>query len=291
MTLHHREPERFGPQEAELMQASANQLALVLENAKLYSELQESLRSVEAYSGALTRELEEGIEIQRHFLPTELPNMPDWQIAACFHPARKVAGDFYDVFALPGEHLGLVIADVCDKGVGAALFMAMCRSLIRIFSGQILLCGIPLLAVERTGTRDGEPLVCVDPLEALKAVAFTNSYIAREHGQFCMFATMFFGVLNHETGLLIAEPSPGLLHGLQGGVSSTRVGRRSELPTIRSPHEAPMWAYQVARLYAERYDSRYGTGLIPEPAPMVEEIADFWSKNYLGETLGQLIGS
>ena len=83
-------------------------------------------------------ELEKGRQIQKEFLPSQIPQLPDWDIATCFYPAGKVSGDFYDVFMLPGGCMGLVIADVCDKGVGSALYMALFRSLIRVFSEQAL---------------------------------------------------------------------------------------------------------------------------------------------------------
>ena len=52
------------------------------------------------------------------------------------------------------------------------------------------------------------------------------------------------------------------------------------LKSVLRDHEAPFWLYQAARDYAERYDSRHGTGLIPSSAPMVQEIADFWREFY-----------
>jgi CheY-like chemotaxis protein len=84
------------------------------------------------WAKSLERDLEIGRQIQTSFLPEELPQRAGWEIAARFQPARQVAGDFYDAFALAGgERVGLVVADVCDKGVGAALFMALFRSLLR----------------------------------------------------------------------------------------------------------------------------------------------------------------
>ena len=66
---------------------------------------------------------------QLDFLPKELPEPKGWQLAACLHPAREVAGDFYDAFTLTqGRRVGIVVADVCDKGVGAAL-LAQARRL------------------------------------------------------------------------------------------------------------------------------------------------------------------
>jgi len=204
ITLQHSRAAHFTSQAADLMQVTADQLSLVLENARLYARLQESLHTVEAYSNALDSELEEGRKIQKDFLPDRFPQHPDWDIASCFYPARKVAGDFYDAFPLPDGCMGLVIADVCDKGVGAALFMALFQSLIRIFSGQTRLWGLPVLAVYQGGDNLAETQAEneTDMTSALKAVAITNDYIAQEHGQMCMYATLFFGILNPETGSL-----------------------------------------------------------------------------------------
>lgn len=78
------------------------------------------------------RELSIAREIQWGFLPEVLPELDGWELAKCFRPAKQVAGDFYDVFDLAhGRRVGLVVADVCDKGVGAALFMALIRTLLR----------------------------------------------------------------------------------------------------------------------------------------------------------------
>jgi sigma-B regulation protein RsbU (phosphoserine phosphatase) len=70
-------------------------------------------------------------QIQQTFIPESLPQFPDWELAARWKTARQVGGDFYDVFDLPGKRLGLFIADVADKGVPAALFMALTRTLVR----------------------------------------------------------------------------------------------------------------------------------------------------------------
>ncbi|MFQ5612120.1 MAG: PP2C family protein-serine/threonine phosphatase [Anaerolineae bacterium] len=136
----------------------------------------------QAYLQAIQQELEIGRRIQADFLPVQLPQLPGWEVAAFFQPARQVAGDFYDTFVLPGERLGLVIADVCDKGVGAALFMALTRSLLRAFAEQA--------AATTTGI--------------LNAVALTNNYIIRHHrhSRTYMFATLFFGVLDVGSGVL-----------------------------------------------------------------------------------------
>ena len=66
--------------------------------------------------------------IQQQFLPRELPQLPEWQVAAFYGPARAVGGDFYDFIQLPDGRIGIVVGDVTDKGVPAALVMARTHS-------------------------------------------------------------------------------------------------------------------------------------------------------------------
>ena len=203
LTLLHANPGHFDKESAELMQMTAAHIGSALENASLYSKLDESYRSleqakaeIEAYSKALDMEMEKGKKIQRDFLPRTIPYLPDWEIAYYFHPARQVSGDFYDAFTLPAGRFGLVIADVCDKGIGSALYMALFRSLIRVFSGQITLRGLSVPGSEG----DTEHISAIDLGQSLHAVPLTNDYIAKEHGHEGMFATMFFGILDPATG-------------------------------------------------------------------------------------------
>jgi sigma-B regulation protein RsbU (phosphoserine phosphatase) len=211
LTLLHCEPARFSEETAHLLQVTADQMALVLENAQLYGKLEESYRELdqanqktESLYKALDNELEKGRQIQRDFLPNTIPQPQNWEICACFYPARQVAGDFYDAFMLPGDYVGLVIADVCDKGVGAALFMALFRSLIRVFSGQTSLAGLSTVGMTEQVVCIVDPSITtdLDQINALKAVPLANNYIAEEHAEMSMFATLFFGVLNPTTGTL-----------------------------------------------------------------------------------------
>jgi sigma-B regulation protein RsbU (phosphoserine phosphatase) len=150
----------------------------------------------------LERDLEIGRQIQTDFLPESLPAPTGWEIAALFRPARQVGGDFYDAFGLEDGRVGLTIADVCDKGVGAALFMALFRSLIRSHA-ELHGAGTPAAPAARS------------------IVALTNDYIARTHGRSNMFATIFFGILDPSTGALAfvnAGHEPPVLRRASGAV-------------------------------------------------------------------------
>ena len=189
LTLQHSKPGIFHQGTVDVMEVTAGQLGLALESAKLYSKLDQ-------YSRALDAELEKGKQIQKEFLPHELPRPTGWDIAACFHAARQVSGDFYDAFMLPNGCLAVVIGDVCDKGIGSALFMALIRSLIRVFTGKISLSGLSIT------TGDGRPAPEVDAERgmALGAITLTNEYIAQEHGDQGMFATLCLVIINPTTG-------------------------------------------------------------------------------------------
>ena len=159
------------------------------------------LRDAERHhTESLTRELEVARKIQGDFLPESLPAVLGLQAAAALHPARQVSGDFYDAFLLaPGNTIVLVVGDVCDKGVGAALFMALFRSLIRASADPVEGGAIQMIGGRRTVVR--QSLEAATPADLLTRVAgFTNDYIARLHGRTNMFATVFLGALTPGTG-------------------------------------------------------------------------------------------
>jgi len=174
----------FKESDVRLLQTLSNSMSVALENARLWEE-------EKMYRKALERELEIGREIQAGFLPEALPLVEGWEIAASLMSAREVAGDFYDVFELPDGTIGLVIADVCDKGVGAALFMTLFRSLIRVTAN---------LEYFEHGERTNSSHSIPDRLK--RAMLLTNNYIAETHGDSGMFATLFFGVLDPRDGKL-----------------------------------------------------------------------------------------
>ncbi len=121
------------------------------------------------------QELEVARLIQQNFLPKELPDLPGWQVAAYYSPAREVGGDFYDVIPLPDGRVGFVVGDVTDKGVPAALVMSATRSVLRASAQRLN-----------------------EPGEVLERV---NEHLCPDMPE-KMFVTCLYGVLDPESGLV-----------------------------------------------------------------------------------------
>ncbi len=179
----------------------------ICEDITARKKAEEALRETEKYE----RDVHIGRQIQADFFPKILPNLPDWEVAFHFSPAREVAGDFYDTFPLIHGWAGFVIADVCDKGVGAALFMALFRSLIRSFTET----NTSITWDEVIYYADDKPLIegaqrrrrqraspSIGETALTKGIGLTNNYIATTHSETNMFATTFFAVLDPATGIL-----------------------------------------------------------------------------------------
>jgi len=162
------EPQYLTERWMNILTGIANQAAMAVESDRLAREATEQER--------LARELEVAQEIQASFLPESHPIISGWEIAAHWHSARRVGGDFYDFLQLPGGRLGLVIADVADKGIPAALFMALCRTLMRV---SALTGRAPAKALERANQ-----LILSDARSDL-------------------FVTIFYAVIDPETGHMV----------------------------------------------------------------------------------------
>jgi serine phosphatase RsbU (regulator of sigma subunit)/putative methionine-R-sulfoxide reductase with GAF domain len=160
-------PRRSHDRRLEIIAGIAQQAALAVQSDLLQQETAERER--------LERELQLAHEIQQTFMPGQPPELHGWELAFAWRAARQVAGDFYDFFELPGKRLGLVIADVADKGMPAALFMVLTRALMRA------------AALEETS-----------PAAALARV---NDLLVPD-AQGGMFVTLFYAVLALETGEL-----------------------------------------------------------------------------------------
>jgi sigma-B regulation protein RsbU (phosphoserine phosphatase) len=113
----------FTQADLDLLSAITSIAAIAVENARLY------LMAVE--KGRMQRELQMARDMQDGFLPQETPQVDGWQFAARWQPAREVAGDYFDFITVGQDAIGLVIADVTDKGAPAALFMVFTSSIVR----------------------------------------------------------------------------------------------------------------------------------------------------------------
>ncbi len=168
---------QFSKAEMDLARTIAVQVAGSVENARLFSQKEKALNAVES-------DLEIGRQIQADFFPARIEPVEGWELNAHFKAARQVSGDFYDVFKI-GEtrYTALIVGDVCDKGVGAALFMVLFRSLLRAYS------------LEENRFDDINSFL-------KRIVLNTNNYIADNHSSSNMFAALFFGILDPEENLL-----------------------------------------------------------------------------------------
>jgi len=171
------------------VQALAAQVASAINQSQVYAKslaMQKTLQEL-----ALAR------SIQASFLPETIPSLPGWQLAAALEPARQIAGDFYDFINLSDNKLGILIADVADKGLGSSLYMALSGTLIRTF------------AIDHAQ----------EPARVLKIV---NQHILR-NARANLFVTVFFGVLDPIKGLLSyanAGHNPPFLVGTNNGIKT-----------------------------------------------------------------------
>jgi sigma-B regulation protein RsbU (phosphoserine phosphatase) len=164
----------FTQADLDLLTSIASSAAIAIENARLYQ--------VAIEKGRMERELQVAREVQASLLPRETPQVPGWEFAAHWQPAREVAGDYYDFIPVgfnlakgsePSQGLGIVIADVSDKGMPAALFMALTRSIVRASVGHAL---SPV-----DGIAHANRLICADSTGG-------------------MFVTLFYALLNPRAG-------------------------------------------------------------------------------------------
>lgn len=136
----------FTDDDLDLLASIASSAATAIENARLYQ--------VAIEKGRMERELQIAHRVQSSLIPQEIPQISGWDFSARWIPAREVAGDFYDFIGGDEGKLGLVIADVVDKGMPAALFMAFSRSTLR---NNVLRMPTP-----RDGIAEVNNLICAD---------------------------------------------------------------------------------------------------------------------------------
>jgi serine phosphatase RsbU (regulator of sigma subunit) len=155
-------------------------MSIGLENAMLYEDVikaqEEAAMANKAMSELLSRlqhEMAMARETQESILPSELPQQSGYEFGAKMIPANAVGGDFFQFIELDKDRLGVVIGDVSDKGLPAALFMALTYSLMRAEASRTL-----------------------DPREVLLSV---NRYLCTMDAS-SYFVTVLYGILNYNTG-------------------------------------------------------------------------------------------
>jgi sigma-B regulation protein RsbU (phosphoserine phosphatase) len=152
-----------------------NRLAMAGATAKL----EDAYDIIRAHNERMETELTVGHDLQLGMVPRAFPAFPDRDeisVYATLRPARELGGDFYDFYFVDDSHLFFCVGDVSDKGVPAALFMAVTKTLIR--------------------TRSAEEA------STAKVATYLNAQLARDNDK-CMFATLFLGRLNVATGELV----------------------------------------------------------------------------------------
>ncbi|MBA4375209.1 MAG: hypothetical protein C0401_03430 [Anaerolinea sp.] len=157
----------FHNKRLELLRGVAQQTALAIQNERLKEEMVGRER--------MEREFQLAREIQKTFLPDSMPELDGWDIDLRWQTAREVGGDFYDVFVTKNHDIAIAIADVADKGMPAALYMTVTRTLIR--------------ASAQSQTSPGKILERVNELLEMES----------RNG---MFVTAFFAILDPKTGVL-----------------------------------------------------------------------------------------
>lgn len=123
----------FSPTALAVLTHAGRLMSMAVERARLLSIAEDRWHAQISSQEHLAEQLQMARQIQLSLLPGEAPEVPGWDFAATYRSAQVVGGDFYDYFYLPGTplRLGVVIADVADKGVAAALYMALSRTVIR----------------------------------------------------------------------------------------------------------------------------------------------------------------
>jgi serine phosphatase RsbU (regulator of sigma subunit) len=163
--------QEYSADDRKLLNDLATQTAPAVQVAQLVRQQQRQAQERER----IEQELRVARLIQQTLLPKEVPDLEGYKLAAYYQPAREVGGDFYDFLKLDDEHLGLVVGDVTDKGVPAAIVMATTRTMLRASAQRL-----------------------DSPGEVLKRV---NDVIVRDIPP-NMFITCLYAILNLESGLL-----------------------------------------------------------------------------------------
>src|SRR5918992_1381435 len=233
--------QEYSADDRKLLNDLATQTAPAVQVAQLVRQQQQQAQERER----IEQELRVARLIQQTLLPKHVPDLPGYQLAAYYQPAREVGGDFYDFLELDNGHFGLVVGDVTDKGVPAALVMATTRTMLRASAQRL-----------------------DSPGEVLKRV---NDVIVRDIPP-NMFITCLYAILNLKSGLLrYANAGHDLPYRRRRrSSSSTEAGGAEELRATGMPLGLlPGMSYEEKEIVLDRGDSVlfYSDGLVEAHDP------------------------
>jgi serine phosphatase RsbU (regulator of sigma subunit) len=232
--------QEYSADDRKLLNDLATQTAPAVQVAQLVRQQQQQAQERER----IEQELRVARLIQQTLLPKHVPDLPGYQLAAYYQPAREVGGDFYDFLDLESGHLGLVVGDVTDKGVPAAIVMATTRTMLRASAQRL-----------------------DSPGEVLKRV---NDVIVRDIPP-NMFITCLYAILDPESGLLrFANAGHDLPYRRRRTSNS---GGAEELRATGMPLGLlPSMSYEEKEIVLERGDSVlfYSDGLVEAHDPQRE---------------------
>jgi serine phosphatase RsbU (regulator of sigma subunit) len=233
--------QEYSADDRKLLNDLATQTAPAVQVAQLVRQQQRQAQERER----IEQELRVARLIQQTLLPKEVPDLEGYKLAAYYQPAREVGGDFYDFLKLDDEHLGLVVGDVTDKGVPAAIVMATTRTMLRASAQRL-----------------------DSPGEVLKRV---NDVIVRDIPP-NMFITCLYAILNLESGLLrYANAGHDLPYRRRSSSKSNNGGGGAEELRARGMPLGllPGMSYEEKEIVLDRGDSVlfYSDGLVEAHDP------------------------
>jgi serine phosphatase RsbU (regulator of sigma subunit) len=234
--------QEYSADDRKLLNDLATQTAPAVQVAQLVRQQQRQAQERER----IEQELRVARLIQQTLLPKEVPDLEGYKLAAYYQPAREVGGDFYDFLKLDDEHLGLVVGDVTDKGVPAAIVMATTRTMLRASAQRL-----------------------DSPGEVLKRV---NDVIVRDIPP-NMFITCLYAILDLKSGLLRYANAGHDLPYRRRRSSSSEAGGAEELRATGMPLGLlPGMSYEEKEIVLERGDSVlfYSDGLVEAHDPHYE---------------------
>jgi serine phosphatase RsbU (regulator of sigma subunit) len=230
--------QEYSADDRKLLNDLATQTAPAVQVAQLVRQQQQQAQERER----IEQELRVARLIQQTLLPKSLPDLPGYDVAAYYQPAREVGGDFYDFMELEDDRFGLVVGDVTDKGVPAALVMATTRTLLRASAQRLDSPGQVLKRVNEVMVQDIPPN---------------------------MFITCLYAILEPETGLLsYANAGHDLPYRRKAAAGGAEELRATGMPLGLMPG----MEYEEKEIVLERGDSVlfYSDGLVEAHDPQRE---------------------